>query len=106
VKRQLPDEGFGPLQGFFVDLPKVQVKSRRPPEECRRRPRLGAAHAADRMDAREKEEMVTSEVLTHVQVSLIDRASDSLRPASGRCLLNSSPLAPQAPHPASEPASA
>jgi len=52
---------------------KCRSRGRRPPEECRRRPRLGAAHAADRMDAREMEEMVTSEVLTHVQVSLIDR---------------------------------
>jgi len=67
----------------------------RPPEDRRRRPRLEAASATDGMDARETEGMVTSEVPTHVQVSLIDRGSDSLRPASRRRLLDSSPLVPR-----------
>ena len=44
-----------------------------PPEDRRRRPRLGVVPAADEMDARQMEERVTSGLPMHVQVSLIDR---------------------------------
>lgn len=47
----------------------------RPPEDRRRRPRLGVVPAADGMDARQRqmEERVTSGLPMHVRVSLTGR---------------------------------
>jgi hypothetical protein len=45
----------------------------RPPEDRRRRPRVGVVPAADGTDACQMEERVTSGLPMHVQVALIDR---------------------------------
>jgi hypothetical protein len=80
-----------------------QARLVRPPENRRRRPRLEAAPAADGMDAREIERMVSSEVPAHVQVSLIDRGVRSVEASFREAPPRFLPPGPQAPHLQSEP---